>query len=191
MSFNYSVINEQQKEIIALDDKVVLVIAARGTGKTTIVKEKMKDNNSLVIVPFENFKRVYERNDNIVTINKIFGPHGRGVKYFIEDATVFIEELDMMKLSKQQIKDLLEKPFKQIYILGTPRSLRAKVKLDNTVGYLQFKLKFESDLLQLYWDFKDNIYWNCRILSFCDNIPIEFKNCLSEEEFETEFLPLN
>jgi hypothetical protein len=189
MDFDYSLIDKQQKDIIASNNKIILVIAARQTGKTNIIKEKMKDNKSLVIVPLEGLKRAYGRNENIVTVNQIFGISGRGRKYFDEDTTVFIEELDLMKLTKQQIKDLLKQPFKQLYIIGTPRSLKSKVKLDNSLGYLQFKFEFESDLLQLYYDSQDNTYWNKYILSFY-NIPTDFKKYFNEDEFENEFLPL-
>jgi hypothetical protein len=179
----------QQKEIIGLDSPRILVIGARATGKTTIINEKAKGSKYIVLVPSEMFKDSYRslNKENIVTLSQFFY---RNIRERIDsDAIVFVDELDSMHLSKYEIASLLEINCKQIYILGTPRSLEAKFVLDDTLGYLRFKLEFKSDLLQMYYDFQNNIYWSMRILSFLD-IPERFKYVLPNKEFEAEFLPL-
>jgi hypothetical protein len=179
--------NREQYQIYNSHKPIVIGIFGRGKGKTHVGIQKAVDTDGIFITFSSECKKQYMKEYNykdVYTSHEFFNLRGVSIK----NKTVIIDEIDLMKLSDQQIRSVLHNiDIKQFIILGTPSTLNAKVQPINKNGNTELHIEFESTLLQLYFNLRNSDKVDC-IIASSNYIPENSKNYLTVDEYQCSFL---
>jgi hypothetical protein len=151
-------LREQQdmlcKNIITCSKNLIIAVMGRQSGKTTIIKTLIGKDNVYCILSSNYLaewfkKRVDSSLHGKILSRKMITQKNFGCEW--RDKILVIDEIDYTDITVSHIEDLFRRGLKQCFVLGTPKSLEARVMPKYVNEEPTLTIEYSSTLLSLYF----------------------------------------